>query len=186
MRLIRHWKCAQGYSLLELLLVVALSSILLLVIGRLLPQLSYQQRQLFSQQRLKQELYSLLMQLEKDIRRAGYCNGENCGNSGLVITNRGRCLLVRWDENHNGRWEPPGHLLSEYFGYRLHAAKLEAQRGSVDCLTGRWESLIDSSILRVEEFHVSVHERLVRIRLTLSHGQLTERREWYVWRENSE
>lgn len=131
---------AAGFSLIEILIAMALSGILMLGALRLLPHLQRQNLQLQSQVRLQEELQQLLSVLEKAIQRAGYCHGS-CQGTSLVL--QADCLLVRWDENSNGRWEGPEHQESEWYGYRLRQQRLEMQRGVASCEGNGWESLSD-------------------------------------------
>ena len=87
---------------------------------------------------LQADLQLMLNTLEKAIRRAGYCRGD-C--EGAPLTLRQGCLLARWDENGNGRWEGPNQEESEWYGYRLRDRRLEMQRGAESCEGGGWESL---------------------------------------------
>lgn len=139
---------AGGFSLMEMLVALALSGILMLGALRLPPQLQRQNLELQSQLLLREELQQMLSVLEKAVRRAGYCHGS-C--QGAPLTVQRDCLLVRWDENSNGRWEGPEQGESEWYGYRLRNQRLEMQRGVASCEGGGWESLSDPATLRVSE-----------------------------------
>ncbi|GLR08347.1 prepilin-type cleavage/methylation domain-containing protein [Mixta theicola] len=139
---------AAGFSLMEMLIAMALSGILMLGALRLLPHLQRQNLQLQSQVRLQEELQQIMNVLEKAIRRAGYCHGI-CQGTPLILQRD--CLLVRWDENSNGRWEGPEHEESEWYGYRLRNQRLEMQRGVSSCDGSGWESLSDPATLAVGE-----------------------------------
>ncbi len=58
----------------------------------------------------------------KHLQRAGYCNGR-CSGEPLVIRDAGACVIVQWDANSNGRWEPSGHSESEQTGFRLQKGR---------------------------------------------------------------
>ena len=139
---------AAGFSLIEMLIALALSGILMLGALRLLPQLQRQNLQLQNQVRLQEELQQLLEVLEKAIQRAGYCHGV-CQGAALVL--QADCLLVRWDENSNGRWEGPEHEESEWYGYRVRQQRLETQRGVASCEGNGWESLSDPATIIINE-----------------------------------
>ena len=153
---------AAGFSLMEMLLAMALSGILMLGALRLLPHLQRQNLQLQSQVRLREELQQMLNVLEKALRRAGYCHGA-CQGEPLIIQRT--CLLVRWDENSNGRWEGPEQGESEWYGYRLHNQRLEMQRGVVSCEGSGWESLSDPATISVNE--LAFTQRQQQVTLTL-------------------
>lgn len=135
-----------GFTLMEMLVAMALSGILMLGALRLLPHLQRQNLHLQSQVRLQADLQLMLNTLEKAIRRAGYCRGD-C--EGAPLTLRQGCLLARWDENGNGRWEGPNQEESEWYGYRLRDRRLEMQRGAESCEGGGWESLSDPASVTI-------------------------------------
>ncbi|MDR7344584.1 prepilin peptidase dependent protein B [Pantoea alhagi] len=154
---------AAGFSLMEMLIAMALSGILMLGALRLLPHLQRQNLQLQSQVRLQEELQQIMSLLEKAIRRAGYCRGI-CQGTPLIIQQN--CLLVRWDENSNGRWEGPEHEESEWYGYRLRNQRLEMQRAVSSCDGNGWESLSDPTTLTVAE--LAFTHRGQQVTVTLS------------------
>jgi prepilin peptidase dependent protein B len=119
--------------------------------------------------------------LEKAVRRAGYCHGE-CGNGALQI--RENCLLLRWDENSNGKWEGVSHAESDYYGYRLRQQQLEMQRGVDQCQSAGWERLSDPAFMTLEQFSVSQQGAQVRILLQGRAGRWLETVESWVEAEN--
>ncbi|WP_407704439.1 prepilin peptidase-dependent protein [Winslowiella arboricola] len=154
----------QGFSLIEMLIAMALSGVLMLGAMRLLPQLQGQNIQLMTQIHLDEELQQLMMTLEKAVRRAGYCNGQ-CSGEGLQIADSGRCILIRWDENSNGRWEEPAHAESEFYGYRLRNENLEMQRGVSSCEGSGWERLTDPQVVTLTQFYALRDNRTIKLRL---------------------
>ncbi|YCH29849.1 prepilin peptidase-dependent protein [Erwinia sp. D4-22] len=153
---------AAGFSLMEMLIAMALSGILMLGALRLLPHLQRQNLQLQSQVRLQEDLQQIMNLLEKAIRRAGYCHGL-CQGTPLIIQQH--CLLVRWDENSNGRWEGPEHEESEWYGYRLRNQRLEMQRGVSSCNGSGWESLSEPAMLTINQLVFTRDEQQIRITL---------------------
>lgn len=156
---------AAGFSLIEMLIAMAICGVLMLGAARLLPHLQGQNLQLLTRLRLEEELQQLMMTLEKAVRRAGYCNGQ-CHGEGLQIAASGQCLLIKWDENSNGRWEDGTHAESEFYGYRWRNDSLEMQRGVSSCEGGGWESLSDPRVVIVSFFHAERDNRTVRLRLS--------------------
>lgn len=152
-----------GFSLIEMLIALALSGILMLGAMRLLPLLQQQTLRLQSQVWLRETLQQMVNVLEKAIRRAGYCHGD-C--QGEALHWQTHCLLVRWDENSNGRWEGPEREESEWYGYRLREGRLEMQRGVSSCSGGGWESLTDPRIITIDALQIERHQR--QFILTLS------------------
>lgn len=154
-----------GFSLIEMLIAMAVSGVLMLGAMRLLPQLQQQNMQLLAQSRLEEELQQMMMTLEKAVRRAGYCNGD-CGGEGWQIADNGQCMLVKWDENSNGRWEDSSHAESELYGYRLRNDSLEMQRGVTRCDGGGWERLSDPGLITVTGFQIERDNRTIKLRLS--------------------
>lgn len=66
----------QGFTLLEMLIALAVSSLLMLGAARMLPQLQTQSLRLMLHARLHEELQQIMHTLEKAVRRAGYCHGH--------------------------------------------------------------------------------------------------------------
>lgn len=170
-----------GFSLLEMLIAMALSAVLMLSIGRFLPLLTAENLRLHQHIQLREELQQLMQTLEKAVRRAGYCNGE-CGAGALSAA--AGCLLLRWDDNSNGRWEPPGDSQSDYYGFRLRQRQLETQRGVSECGGAGWERLSDPAFLIIEQFSVQQEGKLIKLRLTGRAGQWQETLESWVIGEN--
>lgn len=154
-----------GFSLAETLVALAISSLLLLSAAKLLPALQLNNLHTLMRFQLQEELQLMMFTLEKAVLRAGYCQGE-CGGQGLTLGGDGRCLLVRWDENSNGKWEGVGSSDSDYYGYRWREHSLEMQRGVDRCEGGGWEKLNDPGTVTIEDFRVTRHGDQIRLVLT--------------------
>lgn len=157
---------AQGFTLFEILIAMAIGSLLLIGAARTLPLLQAQNLRLLMQAQLHEELQQMMQTLEKAVRRAGYCNGT-CQGKGLRIGRAdGSCLLVRWDENSNGRWEGTGRDDSDFYGYRLRAKSLEMQRGVDNCEGSGWERLNDPRLMGISAFRLELRQRQVLVTLS--------------------
>ncbi|WP_343552365.1 prepilin peptidase-dependent protein [Pantoea sp.] len=140
-----------GFSLLEMLIAMAVGAVLMVSVGRFLPLLLEQNLRLQQRVQLQQELQQIANTLHKALRRAGYCHGQ-CSGSALTLAANGSCVLLRWDENSNGHWEGVGHSESDYYGYRLRSGQLEMQRGVDECNSAGWERLSDPAFLTISAF----------------------------------
>lgn len=170
-----------GFSLLEMLIAMAISAVIMLSVGRFLPLLLAENADVLQRAQLRQELQQMMATLEKSVRRAGYCHGE-CAREALKISEN--CLLLRWDENSNGQWEGVSHAESDYYGYRLRQQQLEMQRGVDQCQSAGWERLSDPAFMTLEQFSVSQQGRQVRIVLQGRAGRWLETVESWIEGEN--
>ncbi len=149
----------RGFTLPELLIALALSSLLLLSSARLLPMLQLRLQVWQAQATLHDDLEQLADLLEKQLRRAGYCRGR-CAGKPLHLARH--CLGVRWDHNSNGRWEE-----EEFFQFRLREGALETRRGGVPCQGGGWERLSDPAAIALRDI-LLLREPGGRLRLRLA------------------
>lgn len=154
-----------GFSLLEMLVALALSSVLLVGAGRVLPALQRQNLQTLMRLQLHEEIQLMMATLQKAVIRAGYCKGK-CGGAGLRIAGSGRCFLVRWDENSNGVWEGTGSAESDFYGYRFRQGSLEMQRGVDNCDGSGWERLNDPATVSLSDFQIVQNEKQIRLAIT--------------------
>lgn len=138
---------------------MGIGSMLILGAMQFLPALRQRTQQLSQHYQLDQLLRQTARTLQKDFRRSGFCAGS-CTGKPLIIAQAGgeaanSCIIVAYDLNRNGRWEPVGHAESEYFGYRLRSGMLESQRGVANCNSAGWERMLDPSEVRISQFALS-------------------------------
>ncbi|WP_371419648.1 prepilin peptidase-dependent protein [Pantoea sp. CCBC3-3-1] len=156
----------RGFTLLEMLIALAISSVLMLGIARFLPALQMNNLRTLMAFQLHEELRLMMNSLEKAVRRAGYCAGECVGEGLTISTAGGMCLLVRWDENSNGKWEGTNNENSDYYGYRLRNGNLETQRGVSSCESAGWEKLNDPASVAISAFQITRADRQIRLLLS--------------------
>lgn len=155
-----------GFSLMEMLIALAVSSVLLVGAARVLPALQRHNLQTLMRFQLHEEIQLMMATLQKAVIRAGYCKGECAGGAGLRIAESGRCFLVRWDENSNGRWEGTGSAESDFYGYRFRQGSLETQRGVDSCEGSGWEKLNDPATVILSDFQIVQNAKQIRLTLT--------------------
>jgi prepilin peptidase dependent protein B len=144
----------RGFSLTEVLIAIAISSILLLSTARFLPGLQRAILMQEGQQELQDEVWLRLDAIGKQLQRAGYCAGT-CEGQALMIGKGGSCVIVQWDANSNGRWETSPQSVAEQTGFRLEAGVLETQRGATGCEGKGWEKLTDPENMTIKQFTVT-------------------------------
>ncbi|HEY3985316.1 prepilin peptidase-dependent protein [Cedecea sp.] len=147
-----------GFTLLETLIAMALSSAVLLGTSRLFPAL---QRDIMREHTFvaqQEAMWQMAFGIGKNLQRAGYCRGQ-CRGEGIKLMNQGSCVLVQWDANGNGRWDAPAGSQSEQIGYRLRDGGLETQKGVENCEGNGWEKMSDPARLVVQHFSVTRQNR---------------------------
>lgn len=82
-----------GFSLTEVLIATAISSLLLISASRFLPGLQRAVLLQSGQREVEEEVWQRLFALGKQLQRAGYCAG-NCPGQGLVTARQGSCVIV--------------------------------------------------------------------------------------------
>lgn len=155
-----------GFTLLEVLLAMAIGSVMLIGAARTLPLLQQQNLRMQMQVQLNEELQQIMQTVGKAVRRAGYCHGRCSGRAMQIHGDSGSCLLVRWDENSNGRWEGTDREESDYYGFRLRSRNLEMQRGIDRCDGSGWEKLNDPRSIAIDRFDVVRERRRIRVLLS--------------------
>ncbi|MCI8906502.1 MAG: prepilin peptidase-dependent protein [Enterobacter sp.] len=147
----------RGFSLTEVLIATAVSSLLLISASRFLPGLQRAVLLQSGQREREEEVWQHLFALGKQLQRAGYCAG-NCQGQGLLIGRQGSCVIVRWDANSNGKWDSTASE-NDSTGFRLESGALEIQRGATTCEGKGWEKLTDPESLAITHFKVSKADR---------------------------
>ncbi|MBE3330713.1 prepilin peptidase-dependent protein [Enterobacter bugandensis] len=142
----------RGFSLTEVLIATAISSLLLIGASRFLPGLHQAVLLQSGQRELEEEVWQRLFALGKQLQRAGYCAG-NCQGQGLAIARQGSCVIVRWDANSNGRWDRSASE-NDSTGFRLESGALETLRGATSCEGQGWEKLTNPDRLAIAHFVV--------------------------------
>lgn len=143
----------RGFTLPELLIALAISSLLLSGAMRVLPALQANIVQNLVQLTAMRDLEQLAETQAKILRRAGYCAGK-CQGKGLIIETASQCLIAVWDENHNGQWEN-----DEFSAYRLREGSLEVHRGARSCQGSGWERISSPQTLQINRWEVTLRQR---------------------------
>lgn len=141
----------------EVLIAMAIGSVLLLGAARFLPALQRDILQHTRRLSLEDEVWQRVYTVAKHLQRAGYCAG-NCAGKGLVIAGQGQCVIAQWDANSNGGWERGAIKEAEQTGFRLHDGVLETLRGAQNCTGKGWDKMTDPDTLHITAFEVARHD----------------------------
>lgn len=172
--------CAQGFTLMEMLLALLISSLLFLGAGRFFPWLLGNSRQLQQQMLLAQELRQVMLTLEKYLRRAGYCEQPPCGQPPVTISSDGQCLVVRLQSRRYVTGGISGALNNDSYAFRLNKSRIETRRGIASCGGEGWESLTDPRNIQITRLHFSRQEKRLAVQLEAS-GQGQQWRKESHW-----
>ena len=145
----------RGFTLLEVLIAMAIGSVLLLCAARFLPGLQMAMLQQTRKQALEDEIWQRLYTVAKHVQRAGYCRGV-CRGKPLMISPQASCLIVQWDSNSNGVWDSAPVKEADQVGFRLQDGALETRRGATSCQDKGWEKMTEPETIMVEQFSVTL------------------------------
>lgn len=145
---------ARGFSLLEVLIAMAISSVLLIGASRFLPAMQHLFLRQTQQQALEDEVWQRLYMVAKHVKRAGYCAGDCRGDA---LTMMPDCIIVRWGSNSNGVWEESPADSADVTGFRLHNGVLETLRGALHCEGKGWDKMTDPAWITVTRFAIQPH-----------------------------
>lgn len=166
----------QGFSLIETLIAMAISSLICIAATAVFPALFKKIHQSYIQYQIDREVRQVLISMEKDFRRIGYCSSTSCEGEALKIDAKflsrypNSCIIFAYDQNLSGKWRPvkPRSKETDFFGYRLNDKKLEANRNVMNCDGNRWQSLFDPLMVKVKELRFTWHEPQAVLEMNLS------------------
>lgn len=172
----------RGFSLIELLIAMAISSIVCVSAMSAIPTLFKQTYQSYFQYQIDRDIRQTLINMEKDFRRIGYCSSQHCEGEPLKISSKflskenNSCIIFAYDQDLSGKWEDikSKTMDSDYFGYRLHNGKLESNRNVRNCDGTRWQSLFDEKLVKVKKLAFNWQEiaKLLEMEISLEAGLL--------------
>ncbi len=155
-----------GFTLAELLVVLAINLILFAGLTTLIVANLNHYRVALSTMRLNQQLQSALLLMGNDIRRAGYWSNASSDvggtqNNNPFMTNAtditvsgGNCVLFTYDQNGDGSLPAiDASIDDERYGYRLNGQVLQARPPGASFSCGanasEWENITDTQNIQI-------------------------------------
>src|SRR3989338_6734940 len=121
-----------GYTLVEMLITLALSTVIIAGVLSVSTYMLKKNNDVVLRNQINSDLHTILMIMAQDIRRAGYWNkadqdigtGKNTNpfmrpSIDLVINKNKNCILYAYDKNQDSK------LLKEYYGFRLNHGSIQ-------------------------------------------------------------
>lgn len=148
-------KILLGYSLIELLISMSLGIVVMTQVFNLSTAKIAAQQKHIADTRLQQELRAMTALLENDLQRAGYWNATshfaNSPHNFFYIQQD--CVIFSYDQNQDGSLAQQSN---EKIAYRFNADKLQTRKDANNCNDGRWESINDPEVVKLESFTIEI------------------------------
>lgn len=168
-------KQQKGFTLLEVMIVLLVSSIVMVGIMALFFNMIKHSRTTVDAGRLDQALHAAMTSMVTDIRRAGYwANAQTSSTNPLMVSGdtdievdaSGHCILLAYDHDSDGVLpDVGGDTDDERYGYRLINNRIQYRpAGAVhDCATSskNWADLIDSSVIKITALSFVKNEHII-------------------------
>lgn len=175
----------KGFSLIETLVAMSIGSLICIAAISVFPNLIKQVHQSYIQYQIDREVRQVMINMEKDFRRIGYCSRASCQGDAIKINAKflsrhpNSCIIFAYDQNLSGAWRPVRgrNKESDFFGYRLNNKKLESNRNVMDCDGNRWQSLFDPLMIKVTSLRFTWHatKSLLEMRLLIETPYLSNK-----------
>ncbi|WP_392562755.1 prepilin peptidase-dependent protein [Orbus sturtevantii] len=184
----------RGFSLFEMLLSLALTSLIMLSIVAFYPKFNLAIIKIYQQNRLEEATNQALYGLIKDIRRAGFIANSktNITKPAIEINSTGDCIILRYDATSSGKWryDLSNPQRSDVFAYRYYKNSLDAQSGINNCHSTqtRWDKLFDPNEIDIIHFQAKqyLHYTELNIAVQLKHYPTARYQAvYYVKNQNS-
>lgn len=156
---------SKGYSLLEMLISLALSSLIVISATTLYPQLQLHILHYYQQFRLEQSVQTAMAGLIKDVKRAGFIanHPKKMTQKAIDINQKQNCVIIRYDSEIRGDWVYNSEDIaqSDVFAYRYIKNNIEYKTGALTCAGANWDKLFDPNEIKVTAFTIKpLHHRL--------------------------
>ena len=161
-KLARYCWTRGGFSLVELLVVLLLSSLLLaMVISLYVTGVSTGSKSLHYS-RLRTDLQSLMVMLETDIRRAGYSGGEGSylvgvnGNKSIDINSSKDCIVYYYNHNNSETVESSNKMAFSLKGGAIKfKSGVDPIANNVCAQVNGWTNISDLNFVKINTLFFS-------------------------------
>ncbi|XQK48261.1 prepilin peptidase-dependent protein [Escherichia coli] len=144
----------QGFSLLEVLIAMAISSVLLLGAARFLPALQRESLTSTRKLALEDEIWLRVFTVAKHLQRAGYCHGSCTRLKGWKLSDRATVSLCSGMRTVTVSGIANRVKESDQIGFRLKEHVLETLRGATSCEGKGWDKVTNPDAIIIDTFQV--------------------------------
>lgn len=159
-----------GLSLLEMLIVMALTAVFLVNAAYFIPHFCYRFFYLYKTQQIKQVVSQTMKPLMKDIRRAGFIFGQKKSEAvpAIIINDRRDCIILSYDSIKTERWQcgDAGEGNTRRLIYRFHQNNVEVASGVASDDLQRWYKLFDPKEIMIMAFNILDYDRYAKVVVT--------------------
>jgi prepilin peptidase dependent protein B len=148
-----------GFSLFEMMLSIAFSSLIFIGISTFYSQL---QSALLKQNlnvHLQKNIHQGLVSIAKDLKRAGFIANkpEKMNQQPIEINTTSNCYIFRYDSEIRNDWvyNRKNPTKSDVFAYRFYKNNLEYKVGAINCEGINWEKIFDPHDIKITQFSIS-------------------------------
>lgn len=162
-------QCQQsGFLMYYIVIILLVASGLIVIMAKLILLWGLQQQQFLRRYHLRQEVWQMVLLIDKAIQRAGYCRVSQCKGISLSLSDSPPCLILANDTRPISD-AAAGHHFEHIRTYRIHQKQLQVSH-EANCQVGQWESLTDPASINIDGWHTSLQGNNIMIKLTASAG----------------
>lgn len=156
---------AHGFTLVELLVALTINALLFSALIAIFIANVNHYTKTFQENRLNQQLETVLALMSDDIRRAGYwANASNdigtnqnnnpfmTASTDISVDNTNDCILFTYDHDSNGSLPAINASIDdEHYGFRLsnNAVQVRPPGAGFSCVASGWENMTDTNIITI-------------------------------------
>lgn len=156
-----------GFSLLEMLISITLTSLIVIGVTSFYYQLQQNTLHYYQITHLQQAVEQALVGLSKDIKRAGFIadDSNKMKNNALEIVRSQNCIIIRYDSKIRHDWVYDQWNLnnSDIFTYRFKNNNVEYRTGAVNCKETKWEKLFDPAEIKITKFDIKQKKNTIEL-----------------------